>query len=336
MRFLISGLGSIGRRHLRNLITLGQKDIVLHRSGKSTLPLEELEGFPVEQDLLEALVNQRPDAVIVSNPTAHHLEVAIPAAKAGCSILLEKPVSNSLDRVEEFRSALVEGGGQVLVGFQFRFHPGLRRIRSLLEAGAIGRPLSARVQWGEYLPAWHPWEDYQLSYSARSDLGGGVLLTLCHPFDYLRWLFGEVESVFATIDTIGDLDIEVEDTADVLMRFEAGMMGNVHVDYNQRPPSHWLEIVGTHGTIGWDNATGEVRWWTSKDKNWKSFSPPEAFERNTMFHDEMQHFLTVVQGDALPVCALDDGVQALRIVLAAKESARQTKKIELANLGTGS
>src|SRR3990170_4702715 len=90
-KFLIAGLGSIGRRHLRNLNALGENDVVLLRSHRSTLPDEELAGFAIETDLAQALEKHRPAAVIVSNPTALHLDIAIPAAEAGCTLLLEKP-----------------------------------------------------------------------------------------------------------------------------------------------------------------------------------------------------------------------------------------------------
>src|SRR5271157_3428027 len=122
MRFLIAGLGSIGRRHFRNLILLGEEDIVLLRSHHATLPDDELAGYLVETDLSEAFKKYKPDAVIIANPTALHLDVAIPSADAGCSILIEKPISNSLDHVDQLESALVKGGGRLLVGFQFRFH----------------------------------------------------------------------------------------------------------------------------------------------------------------------------------------------------------------------
>ena len=172
MKFLIAGLGSIGRRHLNNLLALGERDILLLRSGRSTLPDKDLDPFPVETDLAAALA-QQPTAVIVSNPTAFHLNVAIPAAEAGCHLLLEKPVSHTLDGVSDLQEAVRRGGGQVLVGFQFRFHPGLQKIANLLSEAAIGRPLSFRAHWGEWLPGWHPWEDYRSGFSARADLGGG-------------------------------------------------------------------------------------------------------------------------------------------------------------------
>ncbi|MBI2330734.1 MAG: Gfo/Idh/MocA family oxidoreductase [Chloroflexi bacterium] len=89
MKYLIAGLGSVGRRHMRNLVALGEMDIVLYRTHKATLPDDELAGYPVETDLAEALKRHKPDAVIISNPTSLHLDVAIPAAEAGCAILLD-------------------------------------------------------------------------------------------------------------------------------------------------------------------------------------------------------------------------------------------------------
>jgi predicted dehydrogenase len=323
MKFLISGLGSIGRRHFRNLLTLGEHDILLHRTHRATLPDDELTGFPVETDLQAALTH-RPDAMIVSNPTALHLEVAIPAAQAGCHILMEKPVSHSLARVDELTAALKRGGGNCLVGFQFRFHPGLRQVKAWLDAGLIGTPLSARAHWGEYLPGWHPWEDYSQGYAARPELGGGVVLTLSHPLDYLRWLLGEVDSLWAFTSNKG-LNLAVEDTAEIGLRFTSGCLGSLHLDYNQRPPSHTLEITGTQGRILWDNTDGAARLCRVENNeapgkpfrrdDWYVATPPDGFERNWLFMDELRHFLAVMRGEVQPLCTLQDGVEALRLSL---------------------
>ena len=115
MKFLIAGLGSIGRRHFRNLIALGEKDIILLRTRKATLPDDEIAGYPVETDIHEALLKHKPDAVIVANPTALHMDIAIPAAEAGCHILLEKPISDSLDRVEELQKAAQKSNVVVVI-----------------------------------------------------------------------------------------------------------------------------------------------------------------------------------------------------------------------------
>jgi predicted dehydrogenase len=326
MRFLIAGLGSIGRRHLRNLQTLGERDVVLYHTGRSSLPEDELSGYAVETDLNAALA-YHPDAVIVANPTALHLEVAIPAARAGCSLLLEKPVSNSLDGLEELQKALDEGGGKAVVGFQFRFNPGLRKAAEVLAQGRLGVPLSARAHWGEYLPAWHPWEDYRRSYSARKDLGGGVVLTLCHPLDYLRWLLGEVQSLWAFAGHLSELQIGVEDTAEIGLRFANGSLASVHLDYNQQPPQHYMDIVCSGGTLRWTYANAALRVFDAQLDLWESFLAPIGFERNTMFMDELRHFIDVARGTTEPLCTLEDGRRALELALSALSSAREGRQV---------
>ncbi len=321
MRFLIAGLGSIGRRHLRNLLALGQQDIVLYRTHRSTLPDDELAAFPTESDLQRALTRYRPDAVIVANPTALHLEVAIPAAEAGCHLLLEKPIAHDLRGVEALQRAVERNGVRVLVGFQFRFHPTLQQVKVWLEEGAIGRPLFVRAHWGEYLPGWHPWEDYRRSYAARADLGGGVVRTLCHPLDYLRYLLGETEVTWATTGHLSDLELQgVEDTAEIALRFAMGAWGSVHLNYHQRPPAHWVEVLGVEGTIRWDYATGEARLWRATEQDWMVAPLPAGWTRNDMFLAEMAHFLAVVRGEEAPKITLKDGVRALELVLRVLES----------------
>ena len=313
MKFLIAGLGSIGRRHFRNLREMGENDILLYRTHKATLPDDELAGVPVETDLHDALAH-KPDAVIVSNPTALHLDVAIPAAEAGCHLFLEKPVSHSMEGVDKLREAVARNGVRVLVGFQFRFHPGLRTVKDLLARGEIGQPVSVRAHWGEYLPNWHPWEDFRVGYAARPELGGGVVLTLCHPLDYLRMLLGEAEVAWSLTSNQG-LGLPVEDTAEIGLRFANGAVGSVHLDYVQRPPGHWLELVGTEGTIRWDNADGAVKIFRVSNNDWETVLPPAGFERNTMFADEMKHFVAIMRGEQSPACTLEDGVKVLEMCL---------------------
>ncbi|MEW6084808.1 MAG: Gfo/Idh/MocA family oxidoreductase [Chloroflexota bacterium] len=322
MKFLIAGLGSIGRRHMRNLVALGEKDIVLFRTGKSTMPEEELAGFPQETDLQTALQKHKPDAVIVSNPTSVHLDVAIPAAEAGCSLLLEKPLSHSMERVDKLESALKKGGGRVVVGFQFRFHPGLVKAKQLISAGEIGRVISAHVHFGEYLPAWHPWEDYRKGYAARADMGGGVVLTQCHSLDYLPWLVGQVESVWGFTAKLSDLEVDVEDTAKIGLRFANGALGSIHLDYNQQPPSHYFEVVGTKGSLQWNLSDGATRIYRPEKKDWEEYPLPVGWERNVMFMEEMKHFLAVARGEAESSCPLEEGIRVMRLALAVKESSR--------------
>jgi len=340
MKFLIAGLGSIGRRHFRNLIALGEKDIVLLRTRKATLPEDELAGYPVETDIHEALKIHKPDAVIVANPTSLHLDVAIPAAEAGCAILLEKPISDSLDRLDALQQAAQKSGCKILVGFQFRYHPTLNKARELIQENAIGKVLTVHAHWGEYLPQWHPWEDYRQSYAARDNLGGGVIRTLTHPLDYLRCLMGEIESLWSFNGHISPLELDVEDIAEIGLKFMNGAVGGVHLNYVQRPPRHTLEIVGTQGTLRWDNADGVLQLqkfpapFGSYSDNppasvMENFSPPEGFERNQLFLNQTRHFIETAKGEAKPVCSLEDGIMALRLALLAKESASTNYAVNL-------
>ena len=319
MKILIAGLGSIGRRHLRNLVTLGVKDILLYRSGKATLDDEELAPFTTYHDLDEAL-HQKPDGVIVSNPTALHLPVAMKAASAGANLLIEKPVSDSLDGLDALQAALDAQKKRAMVGFHFRFHPVLQALKALLDAGVLGKVLYAQAHWGEYLPDWHPWEDYRHSYAARADLGGGVVNTLSHPFDYMRWLFGEIDSLGAHCAHLSMLEMDVEDCADVSLRFAKGAVGQVHLDYFQKPPSHTLEITCEAGRVLWDNAYGKAKVLYADGRGSKVLSPPDGFERNAMFLDEMRAFLRLCAGEEFAYCSLQDGIRAQKIVTAVKRS----------------
>jgi predicted dehydrogenase len=338
MKFLIAGLGSIGRRHFRNLIALGHKDILLLRSHRATLPDDELAGYPVESDIHAALENHRPDAVIVANPTSLHMDIAIPAARAGCAILLEKPIADSVARVNELRLAAAQGGSKILVGFQFRYHPTLNKARELIQDNALGKILTVHAHWGEYLPQWHPWEDYRQGYAARADLGGGVIRTLTHPLDYLRYLIGEVEAVWSFNGRVSSLEMDVEDMAEIGLKFASGAIGGVHLNYVQRPPTHRLEIVGTNGTLRWDNADGILHFYkfpaafgTFSDNPpapiVETFAPPEGFERNQLFLAQTRHFIEAASGEVEPRCTLADGAMALRLALAAQESQKSGQVI---------
>lgn len=330
MKILIAGLGSVGRRHLRNLLKLGEGDIILYRTHRATLPEDELAAFPTETNLKTALAHH-PDAVIICNPTAMHLEVAVPAAEAGCHLLLEKPVSNNLANTDRLAQALSRSGARALIGFQFRFHPTLRKAAELIRDGLIGKLLSVRAHWGEYLPGFHPWEDYRKSYAARTDLGGGVILTLCHPLDYLGWLIGETRALWAFTDKVSGLELDVEDTAEIGLHFTSGALGSLHLDYTQRPASHKLEVIGEKGTLRWDNTDGKLSIYQAETESigWQEYLPPVGFERNNLFLDEMRHFLAVCRNEEKSVCDYQEGLRSLRWAMAAHTSAKEKRLVEL-------
>ncbi len=310
---------------MTNLQALGVRDLLLYRTSDRALSLEP--APPAERDWRKALA-RRPFATLVCNPTALHLPTALAAARAGSHLFVEKPLSHSLEGVAALAAEVRRRGLVALVGFQFRFHPALRQVKAWIEEGALGPIVSARANWGEYLPDWHPGEDYRTSYSARRDLGGGAILTLCHPFDYLRFLLGEVEWVQAMAARRSGLELDVEDVAHVLLRFASGAPAAVSLDYATRPSTHTFEIVGQDALVRWSDADGLARL-LAKDGRCRSLGPEAGFSRNTMFVEEMRHFLRCLAGLEKPLCTLEDGERALRIALATREAAESGERVRV-------
>lgn len=325
MKILIVGFGSIGKRHFNNLVALGFRDFQVLTS-QDLAALQRLPNLRIHKEtkLSDALA-KHPDVVFVCNPTALHLETALAAAEAGCHVFLEKPVSHQLDGLEKLVVLAEVKQLKIQVGFQWRYHSVLQGIRSTIGEGKIGRPIAAHAHWGEWLPGWHPWEDYRQGYSARADLGGGVVLTLYHPFDYLRWMLGECEVANAMGGKLSSLDLDTEDTALATLRFESGAIGSVYLDYLSQPPMHTLQIIGTEGRIEWDALCGSSKIFLEGGRAFETLMPGRHFERNEMFLDQTADFMDCILLDRTPACTLHDGIQALKLCLDTKAYIEGTK-----------
>lgn len=338
---LIAGYGSIGRRHVRNLQALGYSQLLFFRTHRGAIADKppangDAAAWPEVRDL-DAAWPHRPAIAVISNPSAWHMNVALAAARNGCDLFIEKPLSDSLAGCEELAEIVRRKNLVAMIGCQFRFHPLLLRLREGLSSGRLGSIAGARAEWGEYLPDWHPWEDHRTSYSARAEMGGGVVLTLIHPLDYMYWLFGPTDRVRASTRSIDSLQTPAgEDWAEITIDFCSGVVGQVHLDYVQRPAVHRLTVWGDRGRAEWDCQAGTLRWETLAAPGEKSLSggdagplveveyTPAGFERNTMFVDETRHFLECVESRQTPAIPLADGIAVLKIALAAKQSARET------------
>lgn len=315
MKFLIIGCGSIGRRHLRNLITLGYHDVHVFDPQLKVLDQVASEfGVITHSDLDEAL-EASPVAVILANPTAFHIPVATKSAEIGAHLFIEKPLSHSMEGVSELLTVVREHKLVTMVAYSLRFYQGILLMWKLLDEGEIGKALHVHAEAGQYLPDWRPGTDYRKQYSARSDLGGGVILDLSHEIDYLLWLFGPVQYVSARKAKVSDLEIDVEDTADILMEHSNGVMSSVHLDYLQRIPARSCKVVGSEGTLIWDFASNSVRVYSSQNKTWHEHT--YDVDRNEMYINELKHFVDCIQEGNIPLISLEDGLQALQVVLAA-------------------
>lgn len=324
-RILIAGLGSIGLRHLKNILQLGVEDILLLRTRNE--PVQEAPHLPVFTRLQDAL-DQKPDAVMVCNPTARHLDIALPAAKAGCHLFVEKPLSHTWENIETLLAVARDKRIMGMVGFDMRFDPGLKKVRQLIDDGLIGRITAIQAQVGQYLPDWHPWEDYRKGVSARVETGGGVILDLIHEIDYVTWLMGEAKEVICMNGHASALEIQTEDTAAILIRFESGAIGTINLDYVQRTLSRSCRVIGDRGTITWDLVNQKVAWYLVEDTAWHEFTYA-GFQRNDRFLAEMKRFLDCLGGNAQPEVDLESGARSLKIALASKESGNSGKAVVL-------
>jgi len=326
MKFLFTGCGSIGRRHIKNLKRLTDCEILAYRVRNEALgDFEKEHDIKTYHDLDEAL-DQRPDAVFITNPTSLHLSTAQKAAERGCHLFIEKPLSHTLDQVDEFIRLCNEKKLIVMLGYKMRFHKSIRLIKQMIDEGKLGKILSAKSHYGGYLPQWHPWEDYRRMYSSNRDMGGGVVLDATHEIDTLYWLAGDVEETKSFCGKLSDLEIDTEDTASILMRFKSGAFGSAHLTYAQRPEFRRCEVIGTEGTALWDQYRKTVDTYLVATDKWESFPEGDDYDTNgDMFVEEMKHFLACLKGKEKPIHNLIDSKRVLEIALEIKEQNQMEK-----------
>jgi predicted dehydrogenase len=204
-----------------------------------------------------------------------------------------------------------------LVGLNLRFDPLLQQLEAWLEEQRIGQVASARFHFGSYLPWRHPWEDYRVGYGARSELGGGVILDAIHEIDLSLWLFGMPTWVYCVAGTFSDLEIDVEDIAELVLSYSRHVV-SIHLDYVQRPPQRWCEILGTKGQIQGDLVSRTLRLY-SENRQWDTYEPPCSADE--VYILEMQHFLDCIAGNARPAVNGYVASRSLMAAVAAKESA---------------
>ena len=320
MKILIFGIGAIGERHLGNLLALGYDDISLMRTTNNALRTVEGE-FKTYSDLGIALAD-RPDVVFVCNPTSLHVDTIVRALDAGSQVFTEKPIATSLDDCDAIQAAITRSGKSVMVGYNMRFHPALINIKNWIDSGRIGAPIYARTQWGEYLPGWHPWEDYREGYAARSDLGGGPALTLSHEIDLLLWIFGKHTDVKARSNTASSLELQTEHGIDILLGFESGVTGSIHLDYFHRPPARSSEFIGEGGRLEFEYYSGVAKLYGSDSSEpIEEYETPADFDRNDMFINEIKSFFASIKAGETPSPSFDDGTGVVDVATKALNDA---------------
>ncbi len=341
-KVLFVGLGGIGQRHLRNLKQMKGDCVQVYAFRKrnaqfvlnNKLEIIENEELNTKYGIicvnsLEDAFQKGVDTVFICNPTSMHMEVLAKAIKAGCNVFIEKPIAPNLEGIEEIERLLSENGNTVFVGYQNRFHPCIVKAKTLIERQEIGNILSVNAEIGECVKNWHKYEDYRTMYACRKDLGGGVVVTQIHELDYLYYLFGAPKTVYAIGGKLSDLEIDVEDVVNILMGYEIGeryIPVNVHEDYIQVPARRKCRIVGTKGKMEFNLLSSVFNVYNESGN--VTYSETFEFERNNMFLQEMQEFISCIEEKRNTFISFNEGKKSLEMAMAVKESMKTGKPVE--------
>ncbi len=323
-RVLIVGCGSIGRRHARNLKSLEVRQLGFCDTSPAALEQcrEELPG-EIFAGYGEALEKFKPDVVLICTPPVCHVEQALAALQAQAHVFIEKPLSHESSGIQALIAEARRHDRNVQIGYNLRFHPGLQILKELIDSGKIGRVLWLSAEAGQYLPDWRPWQHYRESYSARHELGGGIILDGSHELDYICWLLGRPSEVTCRAEHLSSLDLDVEDSAWIYLTFPERRRAELHLDFVQRSYTRTCKVVGETGTALWDFSSQEVRWFSAAQPGWNSI--PYVFEANDMYVAEMVHFLKSLGSRTGPMVDIEQGRDVIRVVEAAKKSSEEGK-----------
>jgi predicted dehydrogenase len=316
---VVWGYGSIGSRHLDNLLSLKRDNLALitQNPGKIKKTLSKLVHVVDDPNCLDwTNVN----GLIIATPTAFHSENIIFALTNRVKkIYLEKPVSDTYADIDKITALINAVGATVYVGYDLRYDPGINKARDIIRKDEIGNVCSFHAHVGQYLPDWRRSQDYRKSMSAFHSLGGGVMLDLSHELDYLYYLFGEVAYIANSNGKRGDLDIETEDTSDSLIFFKEEISGTIHLDYLQKPPVRFLHIIASRGTLHLDLLERLLTWNTNDSDN-KNTMEYTSYNRNDRFVEIIGDFVSSKPSDKL--CTWTEGVKSLKVIVESKTSNR--------------
>ena len=322
-RILIVGLGSIGSQHLAVIQRLfpEAKIQILRQDetrAKNSLGITEISS-------LDEAIRFLPEIVVICNPASEHINTALKFVDSGANIFIEKPISHSTKEIIQLISALKATNGFLIVGYNLRYLKSLQAFRRHLREGLIGKPLSVRCEVGQYLPSWRPKKDSRDSVSAKRELGGGVLLELSHEIDYLRWIFGEVDWVRATLLRQSELEIDVEDTVHLTLGFEnrttdRQLIASLNMDFIRHDTTRTCTVIGDRGSLRWDGILGEVSFFQAEKKSWETlFNNDNGIEETYIL--EWQELIRAIEQNMSPAVTGEDGLRVVEIIEAARLSA---------------
>jgi predicted dehydrogenase len=327
---LVCGAGSIGIRHIHNLITLGVKVLVWRTRTELAKKLEDELNLKVFLSFDEAL--EHADAIVIATNTNKHLDLALKAAKMGKAIFMEKPISHTIKGIKVLSDLVHKKKLVFEVGCQLRAHPNLIKLHQLTAQAQYGPLYTYRAVVGHRLENWRPGTDYRKSYSADLQQGGGALLDLIHEIDLINWLTGPITSVSAHLSQVSDQEMKSEDLVNMTLINANGAVGQVQLDMLSPEYRRGLELVYRDAILYWDYVTGML---TCNKNSLITLvdQVSDQFERNSLFLSHMSYFLDrLINPKILPLCPIEDGIAALTISECARLSDSRSSIVDLTEI----
>lgn len=320
-RILVVGVGSIGHRHVRCFNATGRAEVSLCETNRE-LARQVADQTGVERVFsdLDAALADPPDAAVIATPAPLHIPMATRLATAGVHLLIEKPLSTSLEGIDALRDILRDRGLLAAVAYVHRANPILRAMKDAIASGRFGRPVQVTASDGAHFPTYRP-AYREIYYRDRATGGGAIQDALTHIINAAEWLVGPIDHLAA--DAAHQLleGVEVEDTVHVLTR-HGRVLGCYHLNQYQAPNELTITVICEQGTVRWESHLNRWRWMICPDEPWHD-EPPQPLERDALFVLQANRFLDALEGIGLPLCTLEEGIQALRVNLAVLKSVEQ-------------
>ena len=327
IQILVIGVGSIGKRHIRNLKKIGisANNILAIDTRKDRL--DEVRSLGVKKcfSSINQVKKEEFDAAIICSPTSLHVKQCLWLAKRKKHLLIEKPLSHNSKDLIKLKKAIVNNKIVTMIAYIFRFHPGVILTKKILDKNQIGKKLYFRGEFSEYLPDWHPYENYRKFYMAKKKQGGGSILDQCHIMDLSHFLMGEFKDIVCLNTKKSKLDINADDISELIVNNKNGSISSIHTDIFGRKHSKYFEIKAEKGNLRWDFYKNTLEVYFSKNKKIKIYKFRKDF--NLSYIDEIKHFIDCVLKRKLKTkIPYDVGFSTMKLINAAEASYKTGKR----------
>lgn len=308
----VIGFGNISSRHRRNLKNLFPDSTLFAMSASGRVPEEPITDTDIICSSIEELVNQNIELAIVASPASFHAQHAIPLIKERIPTLIEKPISSALNDAEIIRNTAAKYNTPVAIGYCLRYLSSAKKIKKYLADDIIGKLYHINIEVGQYLPDWRPNKDYRTSVSADKFLGGGALLELSHELDYAHWLFGPLTLNHAILRSSDELNLNIEDSVDLLASTTENAVIHIHLDFLQRKAQRICRIVGSKGALDWNLITNTI-YFHSANENTLLYSEP-TWDKNLMYISMLTDFIAKINSEKNQVADISDAIETIRFI----------------------